>query len=231
MVQSVDESVGRVQATIAELGLSKETVVLFTSDHGGLSSRGLRSKRELATTNLPLRQGKGSLYEGGTRVPLIVSWPGRLPATTSDAVVTGTDHYATLLELAGLPLMPEQHVDARSYVPALRGLPFERGSTFWHSPLSRPSQTGDTNCTAMRKGRYKVLDWYDDGLVELYDLSQDVGEKQNLAGKRTDKTQVLLSELRRWRETTALNAKVSGSFSKRKQKKGNKGGRAGKSRK
>ena len=101
MVESVDDNLGRIIERLEKLGLSDNTVIILTSDHGGLSSRGLESKRELATSNLPYRHGKGWLYDGGLRVPLIAKWPGRIAAgSVSGVQVTGTDHYPTLLEMA-----------------------------------------------------------------------------------------------------------------------------------
>lgn len=213
MVQSVDDSVGRVMETLEKCGLSERTVVLLTSDHGGLSSRGAESNRELATSNLPLRHGKGWIYEGGVRVPLIVKWPGVVEAgAVSEAVVTGTDHYPTLLEMGGLDLRPKQHVDGVSYVGALRGEAHDRGVVFWHSPLGRPTQTGDVNGSAMREGKWKLIEWYDDELVELFDLSVDEGERENLAQKRPEVAERMLEQLRAWRKKTAKNENLHKHF-------------------
>jgi arylsulfatase A-like enzyme len=213
LVQSVDDSVGRVMATIERLGLSERTVVMLTSDHGGLSSRGQDSKRELATSNLPLRHGKGWIYEGGVRVPLIVKWPGVTKAgAVSDAVVTGTDHFPTILEMGGMDSQPKHHLDGVSYTPALRGDAHDRGAIFWHSPLGRPTQTGDVNGTAMRLGHYKLIEWYDDEVVELFDLSADIGERENLVEKNPRIAKRMLDELRAWRKKTAKNENLHKHF-------------------
>ena len=127
MIESTDNSLGRIVQALEKLNLEKNTIIILTSDHGGLSTRGLESRRPIATSNAPFRQGKGSIFEGGTRVPLIVKWTGRIRAgSTSNVQVTGTDHYPTILQMCGLPLMPKQHVDGCSY---LKGTSRENVST------------------------------------------------------------------------------------------------------
>ena len=119
MIQSVDEGIGRILRAVDDSGMADRTIVVLTSDNGGLSSRG---KREMATSNLPLRAGKGHLYEGGIRLPLIVRWPGTAkPGRVTDIPVTGTDYYPTFLEMAELPLRPSQHLDGVSFVGVLKG--------------------------------------------------------------------------------------------------------------
>lgn len=199
MIRSTDESLGAVLKELDTLGFSENTVVVLTSDHGGLSNRGRTSQRPLATSNLPLRAGKGHLYEGGIRVPLIVRWPGHIRAdTASGAVVNGTDHYATFLELAGAD--PNPHIDGASYLAACRGGQLVRATPlFWHSPKGRPQSTGDRNSSAIRRGAWKLIDFYDEGRRELYDLAADPGEANDLAGQEPDMAEGLLAELERWR--------------------------------
>ena len=144
MLEATDESLARIRAKLKKLGLEKNTIIVFTGDNGGMSAsnqyRGIKGSREaldsrFASSNLPLRGAKGWNYEGGIRVPLIVHWPGKTKAnTTSQAVVTGTDFYPTLLEMLGLPALPDQHQDGRSFVPALKAKPYERGPIYWHFP-------------------------------------------------------------------------------------------------
>jgi len=212
MVESVDRNLGRLVARLEELGLSDNTAIVLTSDHGGLSSRGLENKRELATSNLPYRHGKGWLYDGGIRVPLIVKWPGRVAAGGVSAVqVTGTDHYPTLLEMAGVDLRPEAHRDGRSYLPALRGESYTRDPMFWHSSLGRPSQTGDTRSSAVIDGPWKLIQWYsleDDSIqrTELYDLAADPGEHHDLYAAHPEQAKRLEALLNDWKRS--VNARL-----------------------
>jgi arylsulfatase A-like enzyme len=202
MIYSMDESLGRITQTLEKLGQLDNTIIIFFSDNGGLSNRGFRP-RTVATSNYPLRAGKGHLYEGGVREPMIVKWPGVTKAgTVSDAIVTGTDFFPTILEMAKLPLQTEAHLDGESFVWALKN---EKGISkdrpiFWHSPISRPHATGDNNCTAMRKGKYKLIEWYEEDRVELYDLEKDISEKVNIADQKPELVKELLVELNDWKK-------------------------------
>lgn len=211
MVQSLDESVGRLMETLEALDLAEETIVVLTSDHGGLSSRGRGNKRPLATSNSPLRAGKGHLYEGGVRVPMIVSWPGKIAAgTSSDATVSGPDLYPTLLELSGHNARPEQHLDAVSFAPLLRGDEHPaRGPLYWHNPKARPTSTGDINASAILSGDYKLHWFYEFNRVELYNIADDPGETNNLADDLPAKREQLLAELQQYlREADAWTEKT-----------------------
>ncbi|MBE0537859.1 MAG: sulfatase [Phycisphaerae bacterium] len=201
MVQSVDDSVGRVMAELARLGLADNTVVIFMSDNGGLST-----SEGSPTSNVPLRAGKGWLYEGGIREPMIVKWPGvTKPGAVSDAVVTSTDFYPTMLEMAGLPSKPSQHVDGRSFVGALKQQPdFDRGPVFWHYP--HYGNQGGTPGGAVRSGDYKLIEFYEDMHLELYNLAEDLSEKNNLAAKMPQKANALRQMLHNWRKQ--VNAKM-----------------------
>ncbi len=196
MVEAVDDSLGRVVQAIRDQGMEDSTVIIVTSDHGGLSTRGLNQGRALATSNAPLRQGKGSIFEGGTRVPLIVHWPGvTMPGSTSGAAVGGTDHYPTFLEIAGQPSMPEQHIDGYSYVAALRGEPHHRPPLVWVKWMARPESTGDTRAVSMIDGDYKIIRWTDEDRVELFDISRDVGETTDLSDQMPERTKTMLTRL------------------------------------
>jgi arylsulfatase A-like enzyme len=190
MVKSTDDSLRRILDTLTELGLKENTLILLTSDHGGLSNRGVNNGRELATSNLPLRAGKGHLYEGGIRVPFIVNWPGMTePGSVSDAVVTGTDVYATLLEAAGLLALANEATDSVSILPAIQGQSFERGAILWHSPRPRPGSTGDIASSALRYGDYKLIKfYYPEVRYELYHLPTDISENHNLATEQPQRT-------------------------------------------
>ena len=215
MVESVDRNLGRIVARLEELGLSENTVLILSSDHGGLSSRGLKNTRELATSNLPYRHGKGWLYDGGVRVPLIVKWPGKIEAgTVSPVQVTATDHYPTLLELAGLPLRPEQHRDGRSYRPALKGETYTRDPMFFHSALGRPASTGDTRSSAVIHGDWKLIQWYslkDESIerTELFNLAEDPFEQDDRYAREPAKAGELETLLNEWK--VSVNARL-GAF-------------------
>jgi len=195
MVQSVDESVGRVMKKLEELGVADNTVVIFMSDNGGLST----VPREAPTSNLPLRAGKGWLYEGGIREPMIIKWPGVVKrGSVCREPVTSTDFYPTMLEMAGLPLMPEQHVDGVSLMPLLKNEgKLKRKAIYWHYPHYHGS--GNRPSGAVRAGDYKLIEWYEDNSVELYNLRNDMGEKHDLAKEMPEKAAELQSMLGRWR--------------------------------
>ena len=208
MLEATDESLGRIRAKLAELGLAENTIVIFTADNGGMSAsnqyRGVNHPRKsldsrFASSNLPLRGAKGWNYEGGVRVPLIVHWPGRTkPNSKSHALVTGTDYYPTLLEMTGLPALPDQHVDGVSFLPALRGKDHDRGAIYWHFP--HYSNHGyQSPGGAIRLGKYKLLEYYENGSVQLFDLEKDLGERNDLSGTKPDVTARLLKMLRDWR--------------------------------
>jgi arylsulfatase A-like enzyme len=206
MIESVDESLGRIISTLEKLDVAENTIIVFTADNGGLSNRGgvndWVGKRTLATSNLPLKNGKGWLHEGGIREAFIVKWPGvTKPGTVNESdIVLGSDLFPTFLDMAGLPLEPKQHIDGVSIVPSLKAKPFQRGPVFWHSPTSRPFSTGDTDSSAVRIGNYKLIEWYNADHVELYDLSADIGEQNDLSGKMPEKTAEMLAVLHGWRE-------------------------------
>lgn len=222
MVESVDISVGRIEAKLKALGLDDNTIIILTSDHGGLSSRGLKSSRELATSNEPYRHGKGWIYDGGTRVPLIVKWPRKIKAgAISNVQVTGTDHYPTILQMAGLPLAPQDHKDGVSYLAALNNDKTPRKAMFWHSPAARPSKTGDTNSSAIIEGDWKLLDFWSEGRIELYNLKDDKSEANNLAKAMPEKTANMLSKLNHWKSNIGAHT-VKKKNKKNKTKKASK---------
>ena len=203
MVQSVDESVGRILARLFELDLEENTVVLFMSDNGGLST--LAGDRIGPTTNEPLRAGKGWLYEGGIRTPMIIRWPGMgAEGVTCLEPVQSTDFFPTMMEMAGLALMPDQHRDGVSLVPLLRETgSLNRNALFWHFPHYHGS--GNRPSGAVRAGDWKLIEWFEDGAVELYHLGEDPGEERDRSGEEPQLTLQLLEQLRRWREDVGAN--------------------------
>jgi arylsulfatase A-like enzyme len=194
MIESVDRSVGRVMSKLEELGIADNTIVIFMSDNGGLATA-----EGQPTCNLPLRGGKGWLYEGGIREPMIVRWPGVVRAgSVCDEPVTSTDFYPTMLEMAGLPLKPEQHVDGESLVPLLKGTGrVTRKAIYWHYP--HYSNQGGKPGGAVRAGDFKLIEFYEDSRVELYNLRADIGEQHDLAAEMPDKAAELQQMLHQWR--------------------------------
>jgi arylsulfatase A-like enzyme len=223
MIESVDTSLGKIMQTLKDLKIDDKTIIIVSADHGGLSSRGLKSNRPLATTNAPFRQGKGWTYEGGIRVPHIVKWPGvTQPGSVSKVQTIGTDHYPTMLQMAGLELMPEQHVDGRSYIQALKGEDYQRDGMFWYSHTARPDSTGDTRGMAYTEGRYKIHEWFDEDSIELYDLDNDPGELNDLSKQMPEKTKELHDKMLAMEESIG-NYRKQGlrSTQKRLEKKNN----------
>jgi arylsulfatase A-like enzyme len=195
-IASLDESVGRVMATITRLGLDNDTIVIFTSDNGGLSTA-----EGTPTSNVPLRMGKGWNYEGGVRVALIVKAPGVTSAGSACAdPVISTDFYPTLLELAGQPFRPSQHLDGQSIVPLLKGQrPAGDRPLFWHYP--HYSNQGGGPGAAVRVGDFKLIEWFEANRAELYNLRQDVAERNDLAAKLPDKAKELRDRLHAWQKS------------------------------
>ncbi len=200
MVHGLDENVGRIMARLEELELDRRTLVVFFSDNGGFSHS--RGQKNNVTSNAPLRLGKGYCYEGGHRVPAIVRYP---PVTgkggACDVPVITTDFYPTFLELAGLPPRPEQHADGVSIVPLLedpRHGTIDREALFWHYPHHSPQ--GGTPSGALRQGNWKLLEFFCDGRLELYNLAGDLGELTNLAEKLPDRVEQLHEQLKTWRQ-------------------------------
>jgi len=198
MVESVDDSVGRVMKKLDEIGVADNTIVIFMSDNGGLST----VAREGSTCNLPLRAGKGWLYEGGIREPMIIKWPGTVKAgSTCGEPVTSTDFYPTMLQMAGLPLKPDQHVDGVSLLPLLKQKgKLEREAIYWHYPHYHGS--GNKPSGAIRAGDYKLIEWYEDNSIELYNIREDIGEKNDLAARMPGKAAELRRMLHRWLRQT-----------------------------
>ena len=205
MIQSLDESVGRLLDALEERGLAEDTVILFTSDNGGLST-----SEGHPTSNLPLRAGKGWLYEGGIREPMLVRWPGAARAGgTCDVPVCATDFYPTMLEMAGLPLRPEQHVDGLSLATLLRtGEAPARDTLFWHYP--HYSNQGDHPRGAVRVGDWKLIESYETGDVELYDLAADLGEANDLAATHPERAAAMRARLAAWRGRSVRGCRARG---------------------
>lgn len=195
MVNKLDENIGRVLEALEVQGIADNTVVIFTSDNGGLATA-----EGSPTCNAPLSEGKGWMYEGGTREPLYIKWPKVVkPGSVCDVPVTSPDFYPTLLELAGLDLMPEQHCDGVSLVPLLKGSgKLDREAIYWHYP--HYSNQGGTPGSSVRAGDYKLIEFFEDNRVELYNLRKDISENHDLSGSEVGKTKELRVLLQKWRE-------------------------------
>jgi arylsulfatase A-like enzyme len=210
MIESVDQSVGRVLARLDELKLADRTVVIFSSDNGGVggyAAAGVKGARD-TTNNAPLRGGKGMLYEGGIRVPLIVRWPGvARPGGTCDEPVASVDFLPTFAALAGAKVPADRPLDGVSFLPLLRDpqARLEREALYWHFPgyLEANVQLGSWRTTpagAIRAGDWKLQEFLEDGRVELYNLKDDLGEKTDLSARMPQKAHELRQKLHAWRE-------------------------------
>ena len=193
MVEAMDTQVGRLLKGLEDLGIADRTVVFFMSDNGGLST-----SEGHPTSNLPLRGGKGWVYEGGIREPFIIRWPGvTKPGSVCHVPVISTDFYPTILDMAGLPPMPQQAKDGVSLVPLLRDSgTIPRRALFWHYP--HYSNQGGFPGGAIRLGEWKLIERYEDGRVHLYNLKEDIGERNDLKTRFPDKVKELRSALHSW---------------------------------
>ncbi len=204
MVASLDQSVGRIVAQLERNNLANNTMILFVSDNGGLTQR--NGKHDGFTENLPLRRGKGSAYEGGVRVPAIAYWPGVTQAgSVCDEPIITMDLFPTLQQLAGIAVSQTQPNDGLSLVPLLRDPQhrFDR-DLFWHYPHYHAG--GDSPYSAIRSGNYRLIEFHEDKRVELYDLSRDIGEQNDLSETLPAKTSELKDKLHKWRES--VNAQM-----------------------
>ena len=187
MMESMDENIGRLLSRLDEKGLRENTIIFFTSDNGG---------HKPATDNTPLRGHKGDLYEGGIRVSCIAEGPGVAKGVVSDTPIHGTDYYATLLELAGIEKKPEVAPDSVSLVPLLKGdAKFKRGPMFWHYTVAKPLTPLSEPGSVVRDGDWKYLYFYNDKRSELYNLKDDIGEKNNLVASMPKKAKQLRTKL------------------------------------
>ena len=198
MVEHVDESVGRVLAKLDDLGLAENTVVFFFSDNGGLIQR-FDGKGDVVTSNAPLRSEKGTVYEGGIREPFIVRWPGVVkPGSTCGVPVSSVDFYPTFLDIAGAKRPKGAVLDGESIIPLLKQTgTVARDAIYWHYPVYHHS----TPAGAIRSGDWKLIEFFDDGRLELYNLREDIGETNNLAAAQPERAKQLREKLAQWRKS------------------------------
>ncbi len=198
MVESMDENVGRLLQVLEQENLSENTIVVFTSDNGGMATSNRTDN--IPTSNLPLRAGKGYLYEGGIREPLIFRWPGKIEAGSfTDFPATGVDMYPTLLDLAGIKLQQEQYQDGISLKPMLEDREMGVRPLFWHYP-HYSGGLGGRPSGAIRLGDYKLIEFFEDSSFELYNLKNDIEEKTDLSKTQPEKAEELKQLLHQWRK-------------------------------
>ena len=193
-LKSIDEGIGMIRTKLDELGLSSDTILVFTGDNGG---------EDRVTSNAPLRAGKSTLYEGGIRVPLIMSYPILVPAGTICKTPTSNiDFYPTLCQLAGTRPDSKQHFDGVSLTDVLQNpkIPLQRDILYWHYPLEKPHFLGGHSSGAVRKGDWKLIEYFDTGQKELYNLADDIGEENNLVNTNHEKVAELHGLLKAWRK-------------------------------
>ena len=202
MIESMDDSVGTVLDTLDRLKLADNTIVIFYADNGGHGG---------VTSNAPLRGSKGMLYEGGIRVPMAVRWPGVVKSgTTSDEPVIGIDLYPTLLEATQTKLPPRVKLDGTSLLPLFSdaGASLFRPAIYWHFPAylqgytKRHGPFRTTPAGAIRMGDWKLIEYLEDGALELYNLADDIGEEQNLTKREAKRTAEMHSIMKAWRRAT-----------------------------
>ncbi len=217
MVESMDESLGRVMQKLKELGIEDRTVVIFYSDNGGMSAANFFNPEKVikegaldknfSTSNLPLRAGKGWLYEGGIRVPLVIKWPGfGLQGTICDVPVTSPDFFPTILEMLGIKDKSVKNTDGESLVSLLKGKKnLKRDAIFWHFP--HYSNHGmQSPGGAVRSGDYKLLEYFENNTVQLFNLKDDIEEQHDLSTSHPEKVKELKEKLTKWRKN--VNAKM-----------------------
>ncbi len=192
MIKSIDDGVGMIMETLDSLGLAENTIVIFTSDNGGESR---------VTSNAPLRAGKSCLYEGGIREPLIVKWPHvTKPGSKCDTPTMNIDFYPTLAEVIGIRQAPAHHVDGRSMAPLLKGERVGARPLFWHYPLAKKHFLGGRSSGAIRQGDWKLVEFFENQKLELFNLADDISERTNLAQQHPGKVKQLHRLLSEWRK-------------------------------
>jgi len=195
LIETLDDTIGLVMKKLDELGIADNTILIFTSDNGGLHVPELEHKR--VTHNTPYRAGKSFVYEGGLRVPLIARWPGHFPAgTVIDDPVNNTDWVPTLLELAGVPVPPG--LDGTSFAQGLQGGTIPAAPLFWHFP--HYTNQGSRPSGAMRDGNWLLVEMYDEDVTELYDLSVDIGEQHDIAAQHPERAAAMKASLAAYRK-------------------------------
>jgi arylsulfatase A-like enzyme len=207
MVKRMDENVGRVLDTIDQLDIADQTIVVFTSDNGGVD---FEVRSIVPTNNAPLRSGKGTLYEGGIRIPLLVRWPGKTDSSQGSechTMVCSQDYFPTFAEFLRIPASDSNAIDGASLLRILEDprQALRRDTLYWHYPHYYPRMTP---ASAIRHDDWKLIHYYEDEHVELYNLTDDIGEKTDLAEDRPELATRLLDQLNEWRHSVGANEPV-----------------------
>jgi arylsulfatase A len=192
-LESIDEGVGMIMDKLNELSLANNTVLIFTGDNGG---------EDRVTSNAPLRAGKSTLYEGGIREPLLIRWLGVVKAkSVCNTPTCNIDFYPTFLQIIGQKVSRGQHIDGVSILPLLKNpeAELERDTFYWHYPLEKPHFLGGRSAGAIRQGNFKLIEFFDTGRVELYNLTGDIAEEHNLVAEMPNKVNELQKRLAKWR--------------------------------
>lgn len=198
MIESVDESLGRIRQKLHDLKLSEKTLIIFTSDNGGLATQeGDPKTNTPATINAPLREGKGYLYEGGIRVPLLLAGPGVPSVSTNATPVCSIDLMPTILDICGGKT--EAKIDGLSLAPLLKGGKLQRDALYWHYP--HYANQGSRPASAIREGDWKLIEFLENGRHELYNLRQDISESRNLVLEEPQRVRDLAAKLEAWRKS------------------------------
>jgi arylsulfatase A-like enzyme len=197
MVENMDRNVGKLIQLLHNEGITNNTVVIFSSDNGGLSNDGT-NKRDLATSNFPLRAGKGWLYDGGIKIPLFIKWNGKfIPREEKESIIMLMDLFPTISDIITGKYLS---TDGKSFLPVIESKENWKNRTlFWHSSKARPVNTGDSKSSAIRKGNYKLINWYEENRTELYNIALDPSESNNLSTQMPELTSQLLLELNQWK--------------------------------
>jgi arylsulfatase A-like enzyme len=200
LVETMDDAVGIVLEALSDAGIDDNTIVVFTSDNGGVASGD-----NYSTSNLPLRGGKGYQWEGGVREPYFIKVPWlKNTGDTTHFPVTGTDFYPTLLDFAGIQLLPEQHIDGISLKPILEGKEMDTvRPLYWHYP--HYGNQGGNPSSVIREKQWKLIHYWEDGSEELYDLGLDIGEQRNLIEEQPKIAQALSEKLMSWLSSVGAN--------------------------
>ncbi|MBE9463980.1 sulfatase [Dyadobacter subterraneus] len=213
MLESMDDGVGRVVAELAKNNLLENTIIIFTSDNGGL---GLAELGPVPTNLAPLRKWKGHVYEGGIKIPLIFSWKGNIKENmVTNNTVIGTDYVSTFCELLGIN-QTNKSGDGKSFYPVLKspGQVAERGAIFWHYPHFSNQEGRPSG--AVRLGNYKLVESYETGKLELFNLENDISESKDLSAKLPSKTKELAQLLKNWRKQVNANMpEINPDYSKK----------------
>ena len=210
MVESVDQSLGRIVSKLAELGIENDTIVIFFSDNGGMAAMNVGNPKRIvpdeavdkaySTSCLPLRGAKGWLYEGGIRVPLVIKWPGKgRVGTVCRTPVSSVDFFPTIMDMIGAGDEVSGDKEGVNIAPLVRGNTIKDRAIYWHFP--HYSNHGmHSPGGAIRSGKYKLLEYFENGTVQLFDLETDIGEQNDLSTTEKAKTRELKNKLRMWRK-------------------------------